>query len=102
MQSASPTAFRAIVGADRIVTANREAIEKCSKAAARSRKAARCRRAARNRNHLTTTAAQGGGIGDRLSGSVGGRRRHRQLGHRGKRRGVDVDGERLSGCISGR
>ena len=42
MQSASPTAFRAIVGADRIVTANREAIEKCSKAAARSRKAARC------------------------------------------------------------
>ena len=42
MQSASPTAFRAIVGADRIVTANREAIERCSKAAARKRETVRC------------------------------------------------------------
>ena len=42
MQSASPTAFRAIVGADRVVTANREAIEGCSKAAARRRETARC------------------------------------------------------------
>ncbi len=42
MQSASPTAFRAIVGADRIVTANHEAIEGCSKAAARKREAVRC------------------------------------------------------------
>lgn len=42
MQSASPTAFRAIVGADRIVTANREAIEGCSKAAARRRETVRC------------------------------------------------------------
>ncbi|ODU19561.1 MAG: hypothetical protein ABS87_13860 [Sphingomonas sp. SCN 67-18] len=42
MQSASPTAFRAIVGADRIVTANREAIEGCSKAAARKRETVRC------------------------------------------------------------
>ena len=36
IQSASPTAFRAIVGADRIVTANRAAIEGCGKAAARN------------------------------------------------------------------
>ncbi len=42
MQSASPTAFRAIVGADRIVTANREAIEGCSKAAARKSETVRC------------------------------------------------------------
>ena len=42
MQSVSPTAFRAIVGADRIVTANRETIEGCSKAAARKRETVRC------------------------------------------------------------
>ncbi|MFH8654858.1 DUF6118 family protein [Sphingomonas paucimobilis] len=42
MQSASPTAFRAIVGADRIVTANRETIEACSKAAVRKRETVRC------------------------------------------------------------
>ncbi len=42
MQSASPTAFSAIVAADRIVTANRETIEGCSKAAARTRKTMRC------------------------------------------------------------
>ena len=42
MQSASPTAFRAIVGADRIVTENREAIEGCSKAAARKHETVRC------------------------------------------------------------
>ena len=42
MQRASPTAFRVIVGADRIVTANREAIEGCSKAAARKRETVRC------------------------------------------------------------
>ena len=42
MQSASPTAFSAIVGADRIVTANRETIEGCSKAAARKRETVRC------------------------------------------------------------
>lgn len=42
MQSASPTAFRAIVAADRIVTANRKTIEGCSKAAARTRDTVRC------------------------------------------------------------
>lgn len=42
MQSASPTAFRAIVGADRILTANRETIEGCSKAAVRKRETVRC------------------------------------------------------------
>lgn len=42
MQSASPTAFSVIAGADRIVTANREAIEGCSKAAARNRETVRC------------------------------------------------------------
>ena len=42
MQSVSPTAFRAMVGADRIVTANREAIEGCSKAAVRARESVRC------------------------------------------------------------
>lgn len=42
MQSASPVAFSAIVGADRIVTANREVIERCDKAAARRRETVRC------------------------------------------------------------
>ena len=42
MQSAEPAAFRAIVAADRIVTANREAIEGCSKVAARTRETVRC------------------------------------------------------------
>lgn len=42
MQSASPAAFRAIVAGDRIVTANREAIEGCSKTAVRKREAVRC------------------------------------------------------------
>lgn len=42
MQSASPTAYRAIVGAGRIVTANRETIEGCGKAAARKRETVRC------------------------------------------------------------
>ncbi|WP_173655736.1 DUF6118 family protein [Sphingomonas turrisvirgatae] len=42
MQSASPTAFSAIVAGDRIVTANREAIEGCSKAAARTHETVRC------------------------------------------------------------
>jgi len=42
MQSASPTAFRAIVAADRIVTANREAIERCVEAAAKARETVRC------------------------------------------------------------
>jgi hypothetical protein len=42
MQSASPTAFRAIVAGDRIVTANRETIEGCSKAAVRARETVRC------------------------------------------------------------
>lgn len=42
MQSASPAAFRAIVAGDRIVTANRETIEGCSKAAARTRESVRC------------------------------------------------------------
>jgi len=42
MQSASPTAFSAIAGADRIVTANRETIEGCSKAATRKRETVRC------------------------------------------------------------
>ena len=42
MQSASSTAFSAILGADRIVRANRETIEGCSKAAARRREAVRC------------------------------------------------------------
>ena len=41
MQSASPTAFRAIVAGDRIVTANRETIEGCSKAAVRARETVR-------------------------------------------------------------
>ncbi len=42
MQSASRAAFRVIVGADGIVTANREAIEGCSKAAGRARDTVRC------------------------------------------------------------
>ena len=42
MQSASPTAFSAIVAADRLVTANRETIERCSKAAARAHETVRC------------------------------------------------------------
>lgn len=41
-QSASPTALRAIVAAARIVTANREAIERCSKAAVRARETTPC------------------------------------------------------------
>jgi hypothetical protein len=42
MQSASPTAFSAIVAGDRIVTANPETIEACSKAAGRKRETVRC------------------------------------------------------------
>ena len=42
MQSVSPTAFSAIVAADRIVTANRETIEGCQKAAAKTRDTVRC------------------------------------------------------------
>lgn len=42
MQSASPAAFRAIVAGDRIVTANRETIEGCSRAAAKADEPVRC------------------------------------------------------------
>ncbi|MGY2737314.1 DUF6118 family protein [Sphingomonas sp. UYP23] len=42
LATADPATYRAIVGADRIVTANREAIEGCSKAAARKRETVRC------------------------------------------------------------
>ena len=42
MQSADPAAFRTIVAADKIVTANREAIDGCSKAATRARDTVRC------------------------------------------------------------
>ncbi|WP_206431534.1 DUF6118 family protein [Sphingomonas koreensis] len=42
MQSADPAQFRAIVAADRIVTANREAIERCVEAAAKARETVRC------------------------------------------------------------
>ena len=42
MQSASPAAFRAIVGADKIVTANRETIDRCRKAAGKADEAVRC------------------------------------------------------------
>ena len=42
MQSVDSAQFRAIVAADRIVTANREAIEGCSKAANRARVTVRC------------------------------------------------------------
>ena len=42
MQSADTAAFRTIVAADRIMTANRETMEGCSKAAARARETVRC------------------------------------------------------------
>ncbi|MGY2737276.1 DUF6118 family protein [Sphingomonas sp. UYP23] len=42
LATADPATYRGIVGADRIVTANREAIEACSKAAARKRETVRC------------------------------------------------------------
>ena len=42
MQSASPAAFRAIVAGDRIVTANRETIEGCSRAATKADEPVRC------------------------------------------------------------
>ena len=42
MQSADAAQFRAIVAADKIVTANRETIEGCSKAANRARATVRC------------------------------------------------------------
>ncbi|MCM3681746.1 DUF6118 family protein [Sphingomonas paucimobilis] len=42
MQSASPTAFSAIVAGNRIVTANREAIEGCKKAAVKAGETVRC------------------------------------------------------------
>jgi hypothetical protein len=42
MQSASLTGFRAIVAGDKIVRANREAIERCSKVATRAAKRVRC------------------------------------------------------------
>ncbi len=42
MRTAAPDAFANIAAADRIVTANRETIEGCSKAAARKREAVRC------------------------------------------------------------
>ncbi|MBB6229350.1 hypothetical protein FHS79_003551 [Polymorphobacter multimanifer] len=42
MQSADTAQFRAIVAGDRIVTANRETIEGCSKAAAKARDTLRC------------------------------------------------------------
>lgn len=42
MQSAAPESWRAIVAGDKIVTANRETIEGCSKAAARARDTVRC------------------------------------------------------------
>ena len=42
LATADPTTYRAIVGADRIVTDNREAIEACSKAATRKREMVRC------------------------------------------------------------
>ena len=42
LATADPTAYRAIVGADRIVTANRQAIEGCSKAAVKARATVRC------------------------------------------------------------
>ena len=42
MQSADPAQFRAIVAGDRIVTANREAIDGCEKAAAKARETVRC------------------------------------------------------------
>jgi len=42
MQSASPAAFGAIVAGDRIVTANRETIEGCQKAANKARETVPC------------------------------------------------------------
>ena len=42
MQSASPTAFSAIIAGNRIVTANREAIEGCKKAAVKAAETVRC------------------------------------------------------------
>ena len=42
MQSAAPDAFANIAAGDRIVTANREALEACRKQANRTLKAARC------------------------------------------------------------
>nr|WP_306286411.1 DUF6118 family protein [Sphingomonas sp. Ant20] len=42
MQSADPVQFGAIVAGDRIVTANRETIGGCRKAAARTRDTVRC------------------------------------------------------------
>lgn len=42
MQSANLTAFIAVVGADRIMTANREVFDGCSKSAARKRESGRC------------------------------------------------------------
>lgn len=42
MQSADPAQFRVIAAADRIVGANREAIEGCEKAAVKAREALRC------------------------------------------------------------
>lgn len=42
MQSVDPTAFRAIVAADRIVRANRETIEGCRRAARKAREEVRC------------------------------------------------------------
>ena len=42
MQSADPVQFRAIVAGDRIVTANRQTIEGCRKAASKTRDTVRC------------------------------------------------------------
>ena len=42
MRQASPTQFHAVVAGDRIVAANRETIEGCGKAAARTRETVRC------------------------------------------------------------
>ncbi|MDQ2765195.1 MAG: DUF6118 family protein [Pseudomonadota bacterium] len=42
LATADPTTYRAIVAADRIVTTNREAIERCSKAATKARETVRC------------------------------------------------------------
>ncbi len=42
LATADPPAYRAIVAADRIVTTNREAIERCSKAATKARETVRC------------------------------------------------------------
>ncbi len=42
MQTADPVQFRAIVAGDKIVSANRDTIEGCRKAARRARDAVRC------------------------------------------------------------